>query len=622
MRSFFRENFGLLKHGRGLLRFEIFYKLAAIGVFLPTALSLFNLSIRLSGLTYLSNENLGRYASHPAGILFTVGAVTAWGAYSLIELAGLTLYFYAAAQGRRMAARQIFTAGARCAVRLLRPRNFWMIPFLVAVVPLTILPLILAYAATVRVPDAVTGYIRGHWWLLLIALAGLFLLFLLSLRWVFSLCFFSVEGQSFPQARRSSAALQKGRMLRTAGMLLLWQGTLMAGGLLLYLLFLGAALLLSKRFVPGTIGMFLFLDLFHWCNAGVVLLGLCAAMPACGIAISQLYLRWKRERGERTVPLRALNLPRGKALTSRARRGLALTLLALSIFNIGYLFPSVSRGSFATLEELSEPLVIAHRGDSKDAPENTMAAFRLALEDRADMIELDVQQLADGSLILLHDNNFRRTAGVNRYVWETTFSDVREMEAGSWYAPDFAGEPVPTLEEALTFARENGLRLNIELKSTGREEGLEAQVAALIRDCGMTDACVITSQQYQVLRRVKEADPDLVTGYILSMAYGRFYDLEDADFFSVRQDSVTEAMVRGLHDSGKRLYVWTVNDDAGMERFAQMHVDGIITDNVDLARRIVDAPETNDKLLAAFERFFTGDSFSRSAMYFWKVMFR
>ncbi len=622
VRTFFRENIRLLKGGRGLLRFELFYKLAAVGVLVPTALALLNLSIRMAGLTYLTDDNLGRYFSHPAGILFAVGLCVGWGLYNLVELSGLTLYFYAAGQGRRMAARQIFTAGFRCAVRLFRPRNLWMLPFLLAVVPLTIFPLILVYAATVQVPEVVTRYIQERWWLLLLVLAALFLLFFLSLRWVFSLCFFSIEGESFSQARRSSVELQKGRMPRVCGMLLLWQGALLAGGLLCYVAFLGAALLLSKAFVPGTMGMFFFIDLFQWCNLGLLLLGLCVAMPACSIAICQLYLSLKRVRKERAVPLRALSLPRGRALESRVKWGIGLTLLALSVLNVGYIFPSVSRGDFGMLEGFSTPLIIAHRGDSKGAPENTMAAFRLALENDADMIELDVQQLADGSLILLHDSSFRRTAGVSRNVWEVTLPEVQEMEVGSWYSADYAGEPVPTFEEALAFARENGLRLNVELKSTGREQGLEEQVAVLIREYGMTDACVITSQQYRLLKGIKEADPDLVTGYILSVAYGAFYDLEYADLFSLRNDFVTESMVRSLHDNGKRLYVWTVNDDADIERFADMHVDGIITDNVDLARRLVDAPATNDKLLDAFERFFTGDSFSQSAKRFWKFMFR
>lgn len=622
MLAFFRENFRLLRQGKGLLRFELFYKLAGVGILIPTLLTTLNFSLRIAGLTYLTNDNFVRYLTHPAGLSFFLLTFAVWGFYNLAELSGLTIYFYAAHHGRRMPARQIFTVGLRCAARLFRPRNFWMYPFLVLILPMTILPLLLAYAATIQIPEFIVRYVSERGWLLGLFFLLLAAMFCLSLRWIFSLCFFAIEGRSFPQSRRDSAALLKGRAGFVAARLLGWQTLLLAGFLVLYLLFLSAALLISKIFIPGTMAMTIFVGIFQWCNLGVLFLAFCFGLPMCSIAVSRLYLLRKRETGQRLPPLRALNLPHGRRLEPGIKWGVTAIVAVLAVLNVGYIYPAVSRGTFGFVEALARPTVTAHRGDSKSAPENTMAAFRAAVENGADFIELDVQQLQDGTLILMHDSNFLRTAGVNLNVWDVTLPEVREMEVGSWFDQDFAGEPVPLLEEALEFARENRIRLNIELKSTGHETGLEQAVADLIREYRMEDECVITSLQYGVLERMKQAAPELTTGYILSVAYGPFYSMEYADLFSVRADFVTMGMVRGLHNTGKRLFVWTVNDEASIQHLIEMHVDSIITDNVVLARALVDAPAANPELLRVFEQFFTGGSFSRSAMKLWKVIFR
>jgi glycerophosphoryl diester phosphodiesterase len=620
--TFFRENFRLLKQGHGLLRFELFYKLVGIGILVPSVLALLNLSLRVAGLTYLTNDNFVRYLTHPAGILLAIIVFAGWGFYNLTELAGLTICFYAASQGRKMAARQIFTAGIRCAGRLFRPRNFWMFPFMVIIVPLTILPLLFAYGATIQIPEFILRYIRTRWWMIGILLALLAALFILSVRWIFSLCFFCLEKRSFPQARRDSVILLRGFVWKTVWRLLIWQTVLMVAFFLAYFVFLGFALLISKIFIAGTLGMQIFIGVFQWCNLGLLLIGLCLTLPMCSIAVSQLYLTLKKQKKERLVPLKSLDIPKGRAIQPKLKWGIFAVLTVLTAWNAGYIFPAVSRGTFGFVEGLSKPWVTAHRGDSESAPENTIAAFKRAVENGADMIELDVQQLSDGALILLHDSNFRRTAGVSLNTWEATLPMVQEMEVGSWFSEKYAGEPIPTLAETLEFARENRIRLNIELKYTGHEASLEKDVAALIEEYDMQDQCVVTSMQYSVLKRVKEANPDIVTGYILSVAYGPFYGMEYADLFSVRADFVTMGMVRGLHNSGKRIYVWTVNDESNIERLIDMRVDSIITDNVPLARGLVDKPAGNAAILETFEQFFTGDNFSHNAMKLWKEIFR
>ncbi len=622
MRGFFRENLRLLANGRGLFRFELFYKLAGIAVLVPTMLVMLNASIHLAGLTYLTNDNIFRYLRHPAGFLFALCGLAAVSFYLLAELAALSLYFYAKKQGRLLTARQMFVAGFRRAVRMFRPRNLGMIFYLALVTPLTSIPLIFIYLATIQIPEFILRYIGARSYLVAAAAVLAAVLLILSVWLLFGVHFFALEGEAFLPACRSSIRLNRKKAMRTALWLFCWQMAVMGLFLAGYLAFLGAALLVSKIFIPGTAAMELFLTLFQWMNLLALLAGLSIAAPAVSTAASTLFFRLKKEKREKLVSLKSLELPRGRAMDKRLKWGTMSVVAALAVMNVGYIFPGMDRGTLGVIEGLQKPLVTAHRGDSQRAPENTIAAFQSALESGADMVELDVQQLGDGTLIVMHDSNFLRTAGVDLDVWEAGWADVEQMDAGSWFSEEFAGEKIPTLEEALRFAEENGLRLNIELKSTGHEDSLVESVTALIREHNFGDQCIITSLQYSLLRQVKELDSSLMTGYVLSVAYGPFYDMEDVDMFSVRADFVTPAMVRAIHNRGKRLLVWTVNDEDLMEQLREWNVDNLITDNALLARSIVDEPNTNSILLRAFEEFFTGDSFSTSAKRFWKAAFR
>lgn len=621
MRQFFRENIQMLKNGKFFFRFEFLYKLVGIAIVVPTLLVMLNTSIHLAGLAYLTNDNIFRYLRHPAGILFAVCGLGAVSFYLLVELSALVYYFYAKKQGRTLTSRQMFMAGMRCSVRLFRPKNLAMSLFLVLVVPLTSLHLIFMYLTTIQIPDFILRYIQERSYLMTTAIGLVVFLLVLSFWLLFCVHYFTLEECSFWKACRCSILLNRKRAMRTVWWLFCWQMAVVGILLVGYFVFLGILLLISKILIPGTAAMAIFLTIFQWLNLLVLLGGFCIGAPAVTTAASSLFFQLKKEKREKLVPLRNLDLPRGRTLDKRLKWSTMAVLAVLAVMNVGYIWPSMDRGTMGIIEGLQKPLVTAHRGDSERAPENTMAAFLSAMEAGADMIELDVQQLADGSIIIMHDSNFKRTTGINLNVWEADLAIVEEMDAGSWFSEDFAGEKIPTLEEVIDFAKEENLRLNIELKSSGHEASLVESVVDIIHEKRFADQCILTSLQYGLLKQVKALDDSLMTGYVLSVAYGPFYDMEDIDLFSVRSDFVTPAMVRAIHNRGKRILVWTVNDENHMEKLREWRVDNIITDNTILARSIVDEPNTNAALLRAFEEFFTGDSFSTSAKRFWKAAF-
>ena len=146
---------------------------------------------------------------------------------------------------------------------------------------------------------------------------------------------------------------------------------------------------------------------------------------------------------------------------------------------------------------------------------------------------------------------------------------------------------MPLLEEALEFAKNNNVKLNIELKPTGKEIDFEKDVVDLIKKYDFVDRCVVTSQVYSAVENVKKIDPNIKTLYVMSIAIGDITNLEYADNFSVEATNVDEELVDTVHKQGKKLFVWTINTEENINKMIDLNVDNIITDDYHLAVRLV-----------------------------------
>jgi glycerophosphoryl diester phosphodiesterase len=233
--------------------------------------------------------------------------------------------------------------------------------------------------------------------------------------------------------------------------------------------------------------------------------------------------------------------------------------------------------------------VTAHRGSSRDAPENTLSAIRSAIGHRADYAEIDVQEIADGRIVLFHDTDFLRVARSARKIWEVEFEEARGFDVGRWFSPEFEGERVPTLEEAIEEAR-GRIGLNIELKHHGRERSLVRSVVRIVREARFEEDCLLTSLDLEAVLEAKRLEPALRCGYITAEYVGDPTAL-DVDVLSVRAKRATKALVRRARRRGKEVHAWTVNDAATMERLVDIGVDNIITDDPALARRVIEERE-------------------------------
>jgi glycerophosphoryl diester phosphodiesterase len=230
--------------------------------------------------------------------------------------------------------------------------------------------------------------------------------------------------------------------------------------------------------------------------------------------------------------------------------------------------------------------VIAHRGAAGARPENTMAAFALAIAQKAHWIELDVQESADGEIIVIHDKDFMKIAGVPLKTWEATSEDLATIDVGSHFDPAYAAERTPLLRDVLVLARDSSTGVLIELKYYGHERMLEQRVAGLVEEAGMVERVRLMSLDYAAVRKMKSLRPDWPVGLLLTATVGNPAALQ-ADFLAVNRQTVSVGLVRAARAAGKSVYAWTVNDPLAMSHMASLGVSGLITDEPALAREVL-----------------------------------
>ncbi|HOK09092.1 MAG TPA: glycerophosphodiester phosphodiesterase family protein [Candidatus Hydrogenedens sp.] len=276
--------------------------------------------------------------------------------------------------------------------------------------------------------------------------------------------------------------------------------------------------------------------------------------------------------------------------------------------------------------------VIAHRGASAYAPENTLASFKKASELGAHWFELDVHLTADNKLVVIHDDELKRVTGVEGKVTEKKWDELKILDAGSWYSPEFKGEHLPSLEQALKLAKKNKIGVYIEIKSSDNDDPIIPLIIMNIhgRDkmtpelkkklediiYGSNSRNVLLAKEtIETVRKLKmekqvvlqtfspiifftaiNEAPDLRTEFLGEESekhpewwnyYVLFGKLLNAPGMNVSKDSLTQERLNQFHANGQTVAVWTVDKEEEIRKFAEWGVDAIITNKPDVALSIL-----------------------------------
>jgi glycerophosphoryl diester phosphodiesterase len=242
--------------------------------------------------------------------------------------------------------------------------------------------------------------------------------------------------------------------------------------------------------------------------------------------------------------------------------------------------------------DLSYPIIIAHRGDKTNAPENTMSAFKMADENGADAIEFDVKLTADGRVVVLHDQTVNRTTNGTGKVTQLSLRALKDLDAGGWFSEKYQGEHIPTLDEVFEMVG-NRLYMNVELTNyASPNDNLVTKVVELVKKHHLQDRMLFSSFFARNLQIARLLLPEVPRGLLCMRGFlgswGRTFTWH-GDYFALHPylTDVDSGLVYRVQAAGKRVHAWTVNLEEDLKRMIGFGTDAIITDDPVLALHLL-----------------------------------
>ena len=510
----FRQTAHSIMHraGPAVLAAAVLYRAASGFLFVPLMQQIWSLTLRFAPMHYLNNSNASDIFTSPAivGCIAAIAVLTAfWALYGFsILLHGLDR----ARRGETLRLLPLLGDSLRDIAHAWLPQNWLILIYSALLIPFTSFFLASDYITQLAVPEYILGVIRANARYHALYLAGALVLLALWVGGALVLPLFVLERKSLWQAARESFGFVRGRFFRVFLLLTRWNLSVAVGAALrllavavpLYGIILAVGLESTQAmFAMSRAALVVELPFFEFLADCIILLGQCTILAL-------LYARLQTD-----TPPEEDALP-GSCFSTRKLLAAAVAGATLLTFVLSAVYIILPAGDeLRTMLGGTAPIITAHRGYSSAAPENTLPAFQLAIDQGCERAELDVQMTKDGVVMVTHDTSLRRCTGRNANIYDLTFDEVRKLDAGRWFSAKYAGTKIPTLEEVLDLCK-GRIQLNIEIKPNAATPALEAETIRIIEEKGFAHDCVITSQSYETLCKVKELAPEIETGYISS----------------------------------------------------------------------------------------------------------
>ncbi len=591
MKQLIRQTDEMLKLNlRQLVVFLGMYRLVAGTFYIGLVNQLLRFSLRAAGYSYLTAGNMRAFLWRPLTLICIFAAAVPGMVLMVVETGGLMAAYEASARRRTVDSLMILREAVSQTIKQLRMKNWQLLLLALADYIMMNIWILFRVLTKVRPVNFVIYEIAQNEVMRVIVpvLAAALAIFTIPAMLVFFACM--SEGKTFREGVRRSRELMKGRWPAALKLLLFVNAVLLGIMVLLYIVIVAISAILVTIFVQKYVALAALTAVCGRLELAMLFIGAFLTVMADFGALTVIYHQFdarSRRGGSWDFSLSIHGHVKRKwfLAATGALAGAGLFMIADMVCN----------GPSDEWSLLGQTEITAHRGSCQVAPENTVASLEAAIEEMADFCEIDVRTTSDGAVILCHDPNVKRVAGVDRRIEDMTSEEVGSLDAG-YYFPGTEKENFATLEQALEVCK-GRIRLNIELKNVGDQTELPEYTAALVKEFGMEDQCVITSSKLGYLERVKDFAPDLKTGYILPAAYGKYYENEVIDFISIRSGFVDRQLVEAAHEKGKGVHVWTVNSKTELERMKMVGADNIITDYPARAREILYREEATETLL-------------------------
>jgi glycerophosphoryl diester phosphodiesterase len=572
---------------RSLVATDLLFKLLAFAVLTPLFAGFWHALLAFGGSSVLSDADIAKFFAGPFGWFCGIVLGATWLAIVAVEQASLLCILASNFLGREKNATSAIhfaithaTSVFNVAVRLIGWTLLTVLPFLLiagAVYFALLQEYDINYYLNERPSEFKLAVAIGI--ALVAALTGILLR--LYSGWFLALPLVLFDQVRAADALGASRELIAGNRRRVFVWLIVWLAFVIASNLLVTATIGG----LGRLLIPSGVGSIAVLAT----RVGLLVLLLAASSLVVNLLATILFA------GMNFHGYHALNPKANHAIANRldedekelgrntqrfTRARLIIGSLVLAL--CAALFGVWSLNSLSLKDDVQ---IMAHRGASASAPENTMAAFQQALADGAEWIEIDVQETVDGEVVVVHDSDFMKLSGNPLKIWDATLADLSDIDIGSWVDPKFSDERVPTLTDVLRLCKDK-IGVNIELKYYGHDQQLEQRVVDIVEAEQMANQVMVMSLKPAGVAKIKALRPNWRCGLLMSVYVGKLKNIE-ADFLAVNSRFATRNFIRRAHKLEKEVFVWTVNDAATMSQVLNRKVDGILTDRPALAKQVL-----------------------------------
>lgn len=599
MKNFFRSMSTFIRAIPHFILFELVYKLILLAVGAPLMTMLLNLTMKAAGISYLDDESLLVYLHSPATIAVIFIILFLAGFFAFVELSALAACFSCFQKHERITVGEMLFTGLRSFRKAFRRSGILRFALFMLCMPLAeftlssgiflspLMPLLNRVFASVSSYLAIVAYIF---------IEALFILIIVSR--CYSLHYLILTGKSFPECLRASRSKISRKRFRTAAAFLLWALFILTSTFLLTFGLSFAAIYVVKGFSKAHSAYRKSIIVLKYTMSVFTAVSAFFAAPAM--------MCWLTGRFFADCPEEEITLPdRSRKKMEKSHRAVLITTVIIaSVMASTAYFRAVYKGNILINAGLfRRTQITAHRGASHEAPENTRYAFEAALKSETDYIELDVQLTKDGKLVVFHDNTLDRTTNGKGLLTEHTYDELMELSAGCKFGKGtgFADAKIMTLEEVLQLVGKSKM-LNIEIKDVGDSVRATEKTVELIDKYNIASSCYVSSFSYPLLKLVKRLNPKIKTALIANVATSTsFSRLRDIDAVSLNYIFVNKSVVNTAHQSGKRVFVWTVDDRDDIEQMMTLGVDNIITNRPDTAAEAIYSKSVGKTILKILE---------------------
>jgi glycerophosphoryl diester phosphodiesterase len=549
------------------IKYQIVAKVLIFIALIPIFKEIFKLIMKSKGMNILFNGVILKFLLSPQGFLSGMLIIIFATLILLIEYGGLIIISYEASIDRYPTSLfNVLKISIKRFKNLIGFGGLLILVYVIIIFPWLDMGYHTSLLTSLKIPTFIKAYINKNQVLYMTMKLGAIVLFLFSISWIFTMEIIILENKSAFQAMKKSFYLVKNNFGMVIKHLLI-TGILVAiisAGLFGSIAF--PILTYNDSFTSIIInGLILF--------GGVILYGASfLIIPYVIHHFTYLYISIN----DSQLEVSPIDGGLKSSLIDRIfnnRKAIKFTLVAS--FIIVLLFTKYVLADLGKIHYQVD--VTAHRGSSKEAPENTMAAIKKAIENKADFVEIDVQETKDGEVVIFHDKNLKRITGLNKNVYDVNYGEMKELDAGSWFGQEFYEEKIPTLQQVIDYTK-GKIKLNIELKERNGKKSIAQKVVDIINRNNIIKSCVVTSLDYNLLQKVELLNSDIRTGYIMFFAIGDINSIKGVDFYSIEESYVDENFVVKAHLMNRDVHVWTVNDSKKMREIIEMGVDNIITD--------------------------------------------